>query len=47
MLAALRGNFTSSGARAMYEELVGSAEYHTYTLGADPELDPSAHTDPS
>ncbi len=41
MLAALRGNITSSGARAMYEELVSSAVLHTHTLGAEPGLDPS------
>ncbi|MEU9405725.1 hypothetical protein AB0E08_08460 [Streptomyces sp. NPDC048281] len=41
MLAALRGNITSSGARAMYEELVSAAVFHTHTLGADPDLDPT------
>ncbi|MDX3166000.1 hypothetical protein PV516_19620 [Streptomyces scabiei] len=41
MLAALRGNVTSSGARELYEELVAAAVFHTHTLGADPELDPT------
>ncbi|MGW0337067.1 hypothetical protein ACWD0J_35460 [Streptomyces sp. NPDC003011] len=41
MLAALRGNVTSSGARALYEELVSAAVFHTHTLGADPGLDPT------
>ncbi|QKV98208.1 hypothetical protein HUT19_41540 (plasmid) [Streptomyces sp. NA02950] len=41
MLAALRGQFTAEAVREVYRDLVGSAVYHTYTLGADPELDPS------
>ncbi|MEU5476909.1 hypothetical protein [Streptomyces mirabilis] len=46
MLAALRGKVTEEGVREVFADLVASAIYHTYTLGSDPELAPSAGETP-
>ncbi|MFJ2278782.1 hypothetical protein ACIOEZ_32060 [Streptomyces sp. NPDC087866] len=42
MLASLRGKFTADAVRELFHDLVQDAVHHTYTLGADPELEPGA-----
>ncbi|MFJ4966019.1 hypothetical protein ACIP6P_26840 [Streptomyces sp. NPDC088729] len=42
MLAALRGQFTADAVRELFHDMVQNAVHHTYTLGADPELEPGA-----
>ncbi|MFJ9239743.1 hypothetical protein ACIRJ3_32750 [Streptomyces anulatus] len=42
MLAALRGQFTADAVRELFRDMVQNAVHHTYTLGADPELEPGA-----
>ncbi|WP_098894193.1 hypothetical protein [Streptomyces sp. t99] len=42
MMAALRGQFTADAVRDLFADLVQGAVFHTYTLGADPELAPGA-----
>ncbi|WP_435058379.1 hypothetical protein [Streptomyces sp. bgisy060] len=46
MLAALRGQFTDEAVREMFSDLIQGAVFHTYTLGADPELAPGASQHP-
>ncbi|WP_333745723.1 hypothetical protein [Streptomyces sp. IBSBF 2950] len=42
MLAALRGQFTADAVRKLFHDMIQNAVHHTYTLGADPELEPGA-----
>lgn len=42
MMAALRGQFTADAVQELFADLVQNAVHHTYTLGADPELEPGA-----
>ncbi|MEV2186444.1 MULTISPECIES: hypothetical protein [unclassified Streptomyces] len=46
MLAALRGQFTEEAVRKLFSDLIQGAVFHTYTLGADPELAPGASQHP-
>ncbi|MEV7681476.1 hypothetical protein AB0O64_23425 [Streptomyces sp. NPDC088341] len=46
MMAALRGQFGAGAVRELFADLVQGAVHHTYTQGADPELEPGANEHP-